>query len=345
MKHYLFIAVAALFLFTACGDETTAKSDVDNATPDEATADTTADDQSDQSDPTDQTDQSVTDDTVTDDELSDLSDDQADDVVTDEILSDEDVVVDPLVEHLVGVWAQKVELFADGNVPVVNEVVLRTDKIVRIVIKEQNGKAVLAEVPQTCYMETVIVEGNAIAKTITTYFPEKFRNYFFYIPPEELKDPKPTLEYSGTPDNFTFRMNRWWEMRGAYFQGENGTTPFDIETEMITETDDPRIFDHDEDGKPGQTFEISSSIASGLIWGVIKSYMEVTSTSGSDIWIEGTSLWQQYEMVIDTDNALFAGERTIQPHTDGNTMIMKKLPDPQMDCAAINAAPDLFKKP
>ena len=345
-KHYLFIAVAALFLFTACGDDTTAKPD-NSALPDETVTDTAAADET-------VTDTAGTDDIQNEGETADdatiVPDDATDTEPTDDILTDEeptdnDVAVDPLVQHLVGVWAQKVELFADGNVPVVNEVVLRTDKIVRIVIKEEGGKAVLESRPQTCYMETVIVEGNAIAKTIKTYFPEKFRNYFFYIPPEELKDPKSTLEYSGTPDNFSFKMNKWWEMRGAYFQGENGTTPFDIETEMITDKNDPRIFDHDEDGKPGQTFEISSSIASGLIWGVIKSYMEVTSTSGAGDRIEGSSLWQQYEMVIDVDNSLFAGDRTITPHTEGNTMVMVKPADQTMDCAAIDAQKDTLFKP
>ncbi len=324
-KHYLFIAFAAMFLFIACGDETESKTDVDNATPDEAVTDETITDNT-------VTDTAVTDETITDDTVTDTA-------VTDDILTDEDVVVDPLVQHLTGVWAQKVELFADGNVPVVNEVVVRTDKIVRIVIKEEGGKAVLASVPQTCYMETVIVEGNDIAKTITTYFPEKFRNYFFYIAPDQLADPKDDFEYSGTPENFSFKMNKWWEMRGAYFQGENGTTPFDIETEMITDKNDPRIFDHDEDGKPGQTFEINSSIASGLIWGVIKSYMEMTSTSGAGDRVEGSAQWQQTELVIDTDNALFGGDRTIVPYTEGNTMVMVKV-DAAMDCAAIDEQKD-----
>gem|GEM_PF-6289875 len=40
-KHYLFIAVAALFLFTACGDDTTAKPD-NSALPDETVTDTAA---------------------------------------------------------------------------------------------------------------------------------------------------------------------------------------------------------------------------------------------------------------------------------------------------------------
>lgn len=340
-KQLLFLLSLPIFLLVACGDDSGNKPANDNTvTPDNAVTDDVVNDEAVLDNTT--VDEIVTDTVATDTAVTDET--ATDDIKTDDLLTDADVVVDPLVEHLVGVWAQKVELFADGNVPVVNEVVLRTDKIVRITIKEEGGKAVLASVPQTCYMETVITEGNAIAKTITTYFPEKFRNYFFYIAPDELADPKDDFEYSGTPENFSFKMNRWWEMRGAYFQGENGTAPFDIETEMITETDDPRIFDHDEDGKPGQTFEISSSIASGLIWGVIKSYMEVTSTSGTGDRIEGSSLWQQYEMVIDVDNPLFAGDRTITPHTEGNTMIMKKLPDQQMDCAGIVESQDeLFK--
>ncbi|HNT28097.1 MAG TPA: hypothetical protein PKH10_07960 [bacterium] len=342
-KHFLFITLVALFLMVACGDDTKTTTD-NNVTPDDEVADDVVVDETVTDDTT--IDETVTDTVATDNAVTDetVTDETGDDILNDNEQPDEDMAPDPLVQHLVGVWAQKVELFADGNVPVVNDVVLRTDKIVRIIIKEEGGKAVLADRPQTCYMETVIVEGNSIAKTITTYFPEKFRNYFFYIPPEDLKDPKPALEYSGTPDNFSFKMNRWWEMRGAYFQGENGTTPFDIETEMITETDDPRIFDHDEDGKAGMTFEIKSSIASGLIWGVIKSYMEVTSTSAVNDRIEGSSLWQQYEMVIDVDNPLFAGDRTIQPHTEGNTMVMVRI-DPADDCAAINEKKDtLFKK-
>lgn len=332
-KHYLFITVAALFLFTACGDETTAKSDVDNATPDEAVVDdTTADDQSDQSDPTDQTDQSVTDDTVTDTTTTDEG--ATDDILTDGEATDEDIAVDPLVTHLAGVWAQKLELFADANVPVVNEIVTRTDKIIRMVFKEEGGKAVIDSI-QTCYLETKVTEGNAIAMGITTYFPEKFRNNFFYIGPGDLAEPKDDLEYSGTVDNFSFKMNRWYEMRGAYYQGEEGTVPFDIETEMVTGKDDPRIFDQDEDGKPGETFEINSSIASGLIWGVIKNYMEITSTSGANDRIEGTVLWNEVEVVIDADNALFKGDRTVSARAVGNTMIMKKLPVQTMDCAGI----------
>jgi len=370
--HYLFIAFMASFLFTACGDETSSKPD-SGATPDENTTDNAVTDNA-------VTDEIVTDDTLTDDTLTDTAVTDDDAVIAtcgngeidegepcDGDAQDCTVInsayvggnaecksdcsgyntatcaLDPLVSHLVGVWAQKVELFADGNVPVVNEVVVRTDKIVRIVIKEEGGKAVLSERPLTCYMETVIVEGNAIAKTITTYFPEKFRNYFTYIAPEALKDPKPALEYSGTPQDFSFKMNKWWEMRGAYFQGENGTQPFDIETEMVTDKNDPRIFDQDEDGKAGETFEITSSIASGLVWGVIKSYMEITTDSASGERAEGSAQWQQTEMVIDTDNSLFAGDRTIVPHTQGNTMIMVKV-DAAMDCDAIDAQKDtLFK--
>jgi len=343
-KRIFFLALVSLLLAVSCGDDSKSLPVDNQPVNDEAVTDETTNDEAVNDETT--VDETVTDTVVTDNAVTDetVVDETGDDVLSDGEQPDEDMTPDPLVQHLVGVWAQKVELFADGNVPVVNDVVLRTDKIVRITIKEEGGKAILAERPQTCYMETVIVEGNSIAKTITTYFPEKFRNYFFYIPPEDLKEPKPALEYSGTPDNFSFKMNRWWEMRGAYFQGENGTTPFDIETEMITGKNDPRIFDHDEDGKAGMTFEIKSSIASGLIWGVIKSYMEVTSTSGVNDRIEGSSLWQQYEMVIDVDNPLFAGDRTIQPHTEGNTMVMVRI-DPSDDCAAINEKKDtLFEK-
>lgn len=345
-KQLFFLFSLSLFLLGACGDDSGNKPTNDNAvTPDNAVTDDVVNDEV----VTDETvtDNAVTDETVTDETVTDntVTDETGDDLLNDGEQPDEDATIDPLVTHLVGVWAQKLELFADATVPVVGDIVTRTDKILRIPLEEQNGKVVMdMGKVQVCFMQTFVTEGSAIAKGIVTNFPPKFTSNFFYVPPTALKEPLDQISIAGTPDNFSFKMNRWYELRGCYFQGENGTAPFDIETEMITEKNDPRIFDHDEDTRPGHTFEIKSTIANGLIWGAIKNYMELTSTSGAGDRIEGVAQWNEVEVVIGTDNPLFDGPRTVTAHKDGNTMVMVRV-DASDDCAAINAKKDtLFKK-
>jgi len=290
---HLFLAFTAFLLVVACGDETSNKNDIDNAAHDDA---------------------------VTVDDAAVVPDEGGDEA------PDEDLT-GPLEEHLAGVWAMKLELYADGTVPVVGDILTRTDKIIRMEIKEKGEGKVTADWQhaEVCHMETVVTEGNDIAKTITTYFPPTFTNTFFYVPPTELAEPKEQTVISGTPAEFSFAMNKWYEMRGAYFQGENDTEPFDIETEMITDKEDTRIFDHDGDDRPGHTFEINSTIANGLVWGVIKNVMEITSISGAGKRVEGTVQWAEEEIVIDTDQPIFEGERIVTARKSGNTMVMVKI--------------------
>jgi len=332
----------AFFLFVACSDKSESKSDADTVASDTAVTDTVVAD-------TEVTDPGVTDESGADEAEVEQEPSDEDAVVSDEVVADEaadeDAVVDPaLKEHLVGFWAMKLELFADAIVPVVNEIVTRTDKIIRMELVEKEGKLYVDwQKAEVCHMETVVTEGNDIAKSITTYFPPKFTNNFFYIPPEDLKKPKEQIAISGTPDDFSFTMNKWYEMRGAYFQGENGTQPFDIETEMISDKNDPRIFDHDEDGKPGHTFQINSTIASGLVWGVIKNFMEIAVT-GSGERMEGSVQWGEEEVVIDVDNPLFAGERTVTARETGNTAVMVKI-DSAKTCEQILEQKDTLFQP
>jgi len=293
------LATLTVFFTLACESETEPKKDADTVT----------------------TDVTVTDETTPPDES--------------EVAPDEDFAGIPLDTHLVGVWAMKLQLFADATVPVVGDVVTRTDKIIRMTVKKEEEGKVYADWQnaEVCHMETFITEGNDIAKTITTYFPPKFTANFFYVPPTELKEPKEQTTISGDPNDFSFTMNKWYEVRGCYFQGENGTEPFDVETEMITEKNDPRIFDHDDDGRPGHTFEIKSTIANGLIWGALKNFMEITGT-GTGNRITGSVLWGEEEVVIGTDQPLFEGERIVTARTTGNTMVMVKI-DASKTCEKI----------
>ncbi len=348
-KEQVCAVAAALLLFAACEStsENKNENDADTVVPDTAVTDQEVV----ENDPL------MSDDVLIDGETDDgtgedievvdeeiIGEETGDEGIADEV-ADDDAFVDPALNgHLVGFWAMKLELFADAIVPVVNEIVTRTDKIIRMEILEKEGTLYVDwQKAEVCHMETIVTEGSAIAKSITTYFPPKFTANFFYIPPEDLKEPKEQTSVTGAPDNFTFAMNKWYEMRGAYFQGENGTVPFDIETEMIEGPEDPRIFDHDEDGKPGHTFQINSTIASGLVWGVIKNYMEITMV-GSGERMEGSVLWGEEEVVIDVDNPLFAGERIVTARETGNTAVAVKI-DEAMTCEQILEQKDTLFQP
>ncbi len=263
---------------------------------------------------------------------SDLKDTQFDDALC-SMNIDKWCLDQNMIEHLTGVWVQELYLSADANVPVVNDVKSATMKYVRIEIVEKDGHLVLKDM-LPCAMETHITEGDAISKTIKTYFPENFLTRFFYAGPHQLKTPLACFDISGTPDNFNFQMNRWYEMRGAHIYDEDGNFILDVETEMITSNDDPRIFDHSEDGRPGSTFEIQSSIASGFVWGVIMNFMELTVINGSGTSLSGTVDWNEISHTIDSSHYLFKAERTTTARPDESSFKMVKLDEP-LSCEEI----------
>ncbi len=354
MKNLLVIlGVLSLFVFVfyGCGGDDGSENGKDNKNEEEVTEDKETDkpetdtDQSEESDddviievPEEETWEPVDDEVFNPDPeecdpyTSDLEDTQFDDALC-SMNIEKWCLEEEVVEYLKGVWVQELRLVADAKVPVVNDITTTTMKYVRVVISEEDGHLVIREMIP-CTMETLVTEGNAIAKTIKTTFPRKFMTHFTYHGPQDLKEPLPCLSFSGTLENFNLRFNKWYEMRGAYYQGEEGTTPFDIETEMVTDSDDPRIFDQDEDGRPGVTFEIQSSIASGLIWGVIKNFMELTVINGSGTQLKGPANWDEVNHIIDVSNILFAGDRTINARADRSSFKMVKLEE-ELSCEEI----------
>jgi len=343
-KSFVFMAVLFLAVFLiSCGDEKevndeTKKDDASETKDDESSTDKddTKDEsgQPDESETTEEVEIPDIDTAITEDDL--IPDDEESVYEGDGLCAvniEREGISTDMTAHLKGIWVQELSLVADAKVPVVNDIVTTTKKYVRVEIIEENGFLVLKEM-MPCDMNTYVTEGNAIAKTIKTTFPRKFKEHFTYFGPHHLKTPLKCFTVSGTPDNFNLKFNKWYEMRGAYFQGENGTDPFDLETDMITSSDDPRIFDHDEDTRPGHTFEIQSTIANGLIWGVIKNSMELAVMNASGTKLFGPANWGEVNHIIDVSNSLFAGERIINARPDKSYFKMVKL-EKELTCDEI----------
>lgn len=128
----------------------------------------------------------------------------------------------------------------------------------------------------------------------------------------------------------------FWEVRSV----ELATPESDP---LPTDPDDPRVLDWDEDGHPGLTLTVASSIPglSGDVYLIQRNWIELTSTSATTDRIDGTVAWGMDQVILDATSSaleyLPGGEATTDPAK--NYFVHRRI-DPTMTCEGILAEKD-----
>ena len=102
---------------------------------------------------------------------------------------------------------------------------------------------------------------------------------------------------------------------------------------MISNKNDSRIFDHDEDGHPAFTigFHGSTSATSGNMYYVQKLWHIFTGKLVEDGKIEGNIEWDDKQFVVDAESSLLKASKKTVTHADKSIFQFVKV-DNNMDC-------------
>ncbi len=309
MKQFLCATSCALLLLVSCGESSGTPTDTTPAEDSSAVQDTTQ--ETDSALPHDSADTAQTPDTATPQDDTEINDTET---------SDHDVQADPqfaLKEKVAGVWAQKLFLTANATAPVVSKVTTETTKLLRVLIENKNG--VLTSSYTVCDLQT-----NTGTDLVKTIFTKAFKEKFTIVKSTQFKNPKEEITLTGTAaDNYTITLNKWYELRGIQMTDpENDLMP----DKKNNGNADPRIFDQDEDSKPGMTLKFQG-VVTGDLYGAMRSYMILASKSTTAERIEGSVEWAEEDYVIDATAELLKSERTITPILDKSNFVMVKQPD------------------
>lgn len=329
MSKIILLALVFVFFMTACGEGTTPKNDAASTADTANTQDTAA--LNDTAGTQDNSQPDTVDTVVTDKETVDnaVSDETAGEDIEN---SDADVISDPLLglkKKITGVWAQKYFLTAKATAPVVSQVTTKTQKFTKLTITRNPDTGKLETNYNVCFLETDT--GTDLVKTI---FTQGFKEKFTVFKSPQFKDPKDEIEITGDESQLSFKLNKWYEVRGIHMTDpENDSMP-----EKGSGASDARIFDQDEDGHPGMSLKFQG-VVTGDIYGAMRSYMILTSTTGSAQRIEGSVDWAEEDFVIEVTAPLLGSDRVISPNLAESNFVMVKVAD-NMTCDEIIAQKD-----
>ncbi len=322
----LFAALFALVI-VSCGDDTN-KTPVDNDTAgadDTIIDDTVTDDAIETGDDATATEEDpVQDDAVPVEDDATIVPDETTDELTDE-LEDEDTEQpddnNPLFDTFVGTWAEKLVLKSDTKTMIGNVSSTTTRyKLGRISV--ENGE--LKSEQTICKIDNTTSQGD-------TVFYQKFCEIYWYWRSGELSNPKPDVTVTDNGGTISFVENRSWELRGM----QKMTNP---ETDLMpTAANDPRIFDHDEDGHPAFTLGFTSTLIKGDMYLVQRLSHEMTGTyipgdgafgvGSNPDKITGGVNWTDHQYTVDATNATLKGQKESTILNDQSTFLYVRVPE------------------
>lgn len=213
-----------------------------------------------------------------------------------------------------GLWAQKVVTTTLSDVPIVGEVTSRTVSLQLVDVRQDGADLELNS--RTCSIDV-----NSSVSVIRTEIPDRFIAAI-----GKVQRPASLVERDGS---FELVVPERVEVLGA-----NLRQPKD--EYLPSDTDDPRVFDHDKDGHPGVTVRVRGMI-DGELYLVHRGLDRlVGSLDGDDI--QGRVRWRQEQSVIDS-TSIFLGDppdSKAHPDADKNSFYMKRV-DPATNCKAVIA--------
>ena len=222
-------------------------------------------------------------------------------------------------EGLTGTWAQRQVTVSNVDVPIVGTT--RTPTVSLLLVEATPGAADGAfDLHQT----VCGIEMGAEADPARTVVPDAF------------VDSLPSVVRQATlaPDG-AYTVEWLTQVHGAHLD--------DLETEALPTTpDDPRVFDQDEDGRPGLTVQVTG-LVDGEVY-VVQRGRDRMVGHRTDDGVDGLVEWTNEQAVLDAEVDLLRMPVASRPEPDpaAHVFSMRRLPAGS-DCAAVlERAPSLF---
>ena len=183
----------------------------------------------------------------------------------------------PVVE---GVYAQMVVYAAVNNIPAIGPTPGTTTTIQRVVVQRTDTALVMTAEP--CAIE--IDNGTPVIKTI--------------IPPAFLT----SLGTSDRTGSLVFSAGQWRFVQDTELQ-LRGVKLDQPETDALpTDGSDPRVWDQDQDGKPGVTVRITG-LTDGEVYVVQRDIHALDGVVQGD-FVDGLTEWSVEQVVLGSDNPI-----------------------------------------
>ncbi len=222
--------------------------------------------------------------------------------------------------NIEGVWAQKQVQAAVSKLPILGSVQSYTTSLLHVRLRQTGTQIKVAITPCEVKIDSSV-------SSVRTLIPQAFLDAIgtthanaklVYKDGVWIYDQAPNLSMSGA-----VLTNAW--------------------RDPLPETmDDPRVFDADNDGKPGVTVHVRGLVDGSIYmvqrsWNALKG--EVKGTR-----IEGLMRWQTTQNVIGASSILLKSnlETRVDPDASKSYFVSKRI-DASTQCADIIRQPDLFK--
>jgi hypothetical protein len=214
---------------------------------------------------------------------------------------------------LSGPWAQLQVTSSLSNVPLIGTVTLKTLTVLRLEAQQKGSELAVLFEPCT-------VESESSTPFFRVIFPEAFvKSMGVATKPARLEG-----------DGFRFFQPRFTQVRGVRLQ--------DPEKDPLpTDPNDPRIFDQDDDGKPGMTIRVNVlGFLEGEIYIIQRDWNSLRSTVLTPTILDGLIEWGSDQVVIGASNPLLnsQSENLPDPKPENSYFRTTRL-DTKTDCAQI----------
>ncbi|MFW5739432.1 MAG: hypothetical protein ACOC1F_03600 [Myxococcota bacterium] len=222
--------------------------------------------------------------------------------------------------NLAGTWAQLLVYGTVFNLPAIGQTEGETTTVLHVSIAQEAGS--LRVDATTCSVE--IDNGTEIVDTI---IPDRF------IESLVVQQPSTKLERDG--DALRYHQERVLTLRGVRLD--------DPESDALpTEATDPRVFDQDEDGRPGMTVLVKG-ITDGEVYVIQRDWYALAGQAKRADWIDGLAEWGTEQVVLGSDNEILNAQTESSPHPEQarSYFLMTRVTD-QDDCASILAQRDVL---
>ena len=182
-----------------------------------------------------------------------------------------------------------------------------------------------------CRTDNRTGEKNSTAASNVLFNDSKFNTVFFHWKPADIagQEDAPYVEVAENGEEISFKLNQDWELRGAKMDNPAAE-------DMISNKNDSRIFDHDNDGKDAFTLGIKgkTSLSTGTMYYVQRLWHIFEGKLVADGKIEGNVDWNDEQFLVDATNATLKAPKNTTTLKDKSIFQFKKVAD-DMDCDAM----------
>ncbi len=248
---------------------------------------------------------------------------------TDDPDSDNPDNENPLYKKFVGRWAAEVILHSNSVALGIPAPSITTRYFIADFYVNEKGQLDMNKVDnKLCRTDNRTGEKNATSASNVLFNESKFNTVFFHWKPADIagQEDTPYVEVAENGEEISFKLNKDWELRGARM--DNPATE-----NMIDKKSDPRIFDHDEDGKDAFTLGIKgkTSLSTGTMYYVQRLWHVFEGKMVAEDKIEGNVDWSDEQFLVDATNATLKAPKNTTTLKDKSIFQFRKVSD-SMDC-------------